>query len=98
MYEIRKTPKFDAWLCSIRDPLTKKRLIVRLRKATLGSLGDVKPLGDGIWEFREDFGPGWRMYFAQYGKVIILMLGEGCKSTQAGDIKKAKKLIEDLEV
>lgn len=48
----------------------------------LGNLGDVKPVGDGVSEMREHFGPGWHMYFVQRGDVLIVMLGGGEKSTQ----------------
>ncbi len=51
------------------------RLRKRLRKVTLGNLGDIKPVADGVWEMREFFGPGWRMYYVQQGEVLIVMLG-----------------------
>jgi len=72
-------------------------LETRLRKATLGNMGDIKPVGDSVFEMREHFGPGWRMYFVQRGKVIIVMLGGGDKSTQAADITKAQLLASNLE-
>jgi putative addiction module killer protein len=97
MYEIHKTADFETWLATIRDPLTRGRLFARLRKASLGNLGDVAPISDGIWEMREHFGAGWRMYYIQRRKVIILMLGGGCKSTQTADIRKVKKLLLLLE-
>jgi putative addiction module killer protein len=97
MITIRTLPKFDAWLSSLRDGVTKRRLVARLRKAQLGNLGDIKPVGDGIVEMREHFGPGWRMYYVQRGDVIIIMLGGGDKSTQAADIAEAKQLADSLE-
>ena len=97
MYEIHKTADFETWLATIRDPLTRGRLFARLRKASLGNLGDVAPISDGVWEMREHFGAGWRMYYIQRRKVIILMLGGGCKSTQTADIRKVKKLLLLLE-
>ena len=97
MYEIRTTEEFDGWLKSIRDSVTQKRLITRLRKVGLGSLGDVRPIANGIWEMREHFGVGWRMYYIQYGRMVFLMLGGGCKATQAADIKQVKRLLENLE-
>jgi len=97
MITIRTLPKFDAWLSGLRDGMTKRRLVARLRKAQLGNLGDIKPVGDGIVEMREHFGPGWRMYYVQRGDVIIIMLGGGDKSTQAADIAKAKQLVDSLE-
>ena len=68
-----------------------------MRKATLGNLGDVKPVGEGVFEMREHFGSGWRMYFVQRGEVIIVMLGGGDKSTQTTDITKALALASKLE-
>jgi len=73
--------------------------LTRLRRAALGNLGDVAPLTDanGIWEMREHFGSGWRMYYLQRGKVVIVMLGGGNKTTQKADIKKIKKLLLTME-
>jgi len=68
-----------------------------LRKVSLGSLGDVSPIADGIWEMREHFGAGWRMYYVRRDKVIIVMLGGGYKSTQKADIKDVKKILQSLE-
>jgi putative addiction module killer protein len=98
MFEIRFLPEFEAWLLNLRDSLTQKRLLARLRKAQLGNLGDVKPVGGGVFEMREFFGPGWRMYFVQRGDVLIVMPGGGDKSTQSADIKaaleRARRLVE----
>ena len=77
--------------------MAQQRLNGRLRKALLGNLGDVKPVGQGVFEMREHFGPGWRMYYVQRGSVLIVMLGGGDKSTQAADIAKAIDLAASLE-
>lgn len=77
--------------------MTHRRLATRLRKAIMGNLGDVKPVGVGIFEMREHFGPGWRMYYIQRGAVLIVMLGGGDKSTQSADIAKAIKLAATIE-
>jgi putative addiction module killer protein len=97
MITIRRTPEFDQWLAGIRDPKSKIRLIARLRKASAGLLGDVKSVGSGVFEMREHFGPGWRMYYIQHGSVLIVMLGGGDKSTQSADITKALKLAANIE-
>ena len=97
MYTIYQLPEFDAWLSAIKDGMTRRRLGRRLEKAQRGSLGDVKPVGEGVWEMREFFGPGWRMYFVQRGAVLIVMLSGGDKSTQATDIAKAIALAGTLE-
>ena len=70
----------------------------RLRKAQLGNLGDVKSVGSGVWEMREFFGPGWRMYYIQRGDLLIVMLGGGEKSTQSVDIAKAISLASLMEI
>jgi putative addiction module killer protein len=97
MFTVRTTPQFDAWLESLRDGLTRRRLVVRLRKAQLGNLGDVKPVGEGVFEMREFFGPGWRMYYVQRGQVFIVMLGGGDKSTQQADIARAIEVAATIE-
>ena len=97
MYTIYQLPEFDAWLSAIKDRMTRRRLGRRLEKAQRGSLGDVKPVGEGVWEMREFFGPGWRMYFVLRGAVLIVMLGGGDKSTQAADIARAIALAGTLE-
>ncbi|MDP3512863.1 MAG: type II toxin-antitoxin system RelE/ParE family toxin [Sulfuritalea sp.] len=77
--------------------MTHRRLLGLLRKASLGNLGDVKPIGEGVFEMREHFGPGWRMYYVQRGTVLIVMLGGGDKSTQVADIARAVKLAAAIE-
>jgi putative addiction module killer protein len=97
MYTIKPLPEFSKWLKGIRDGVTQRRLVTRLRKASLGNLGDVKPVGDGVFEMREHFGPGWRMYFIHRGDVLIVMLGGGDKSTQSADIAKAVTLAATIK-
>jgi putative addiction module killer protein len=97
MITIKRTREFDDWLNGIRDGMAQRRLVARLRKATLGNLGDVQPVGGGVFEMREHFGPGWRMYYVQRGSALIVMLGGGGKSTQAADIAKAVKLAAMIE-
>ncbi len=96
-YTIKRLEEFSDWLKSLKDGVTRQRLIKRLRKATLGNLGDVAPVGEGVFEMREHFGPGWRMYFVQRGEVLVIMLGGGSKATQQTDIAKAIELANALE-
>ncbi|MGH8557335.1 MAG: type II toxin-antitoxin system RelE/ParE family toxin [Methylococcales bacterium] len=97
MITIKTLPQFDRWLAGLHDGMTQRRLVARLRKAGLGNLGDIQSVGDGVFEMREHFGPGWRMYYVQRGAVLIVMLGGGDKSSQAADIAKAKQLAATLE-
>jgi putative addiction module killer protein len=97
MFTIKRTDEFNTWLISLKDGVTHRRLVARLRKASLGNLGDVKPVGCGVFEMREHFGAGWRMYYIQRGTALVLMLGGGDKSTQDTDIAKAVKLAALIE-
>lgn len=97
MFTVRHCDEFDQWLRGLRDVSTRARLLKRLKKVEMGLLGDMKPVGDGVFELREDFGPGWRMYYTQRGPVLILMLGGGNKSTQDADIEAAKALAKTIE-
>ncbi len=98
MYTVIQIPAFSDWLKAIKDRQTQVRLMKRLRKAQLGNLGDVKQVGSGVWEMREFFGPGWRMYYVQRGELLIVMLGGGDKSTQTADIAKAISLASLMEI
>jgi len=97
MYVVKTLPEFDAWLDGLKDRTTRLRLARRLDKAQRGNLGDVKPLGSGVFEMREFFGSGWRMYYLQRGNVLIVMLGGGEKSTQKADIAAAFERVAKLE-
>ena len=97
MYTIKPLPEFSEWLAEIKDAQTRIRLNKRLDKAQRGLLGDVAPVGEGVSEMREFFGPGWRMYYVLRGDVLIVMLGGGDKSTQQADIARAIALAKTLE-
>ena len=97
MYTVKTLPEFDKWLNGLKDSITRLRLSRRLDKAQRGNLGDVKPVGEGIFEMREHFGPGWRMYYTKRGETLIVMLGGGNKSSQESDIAKAKQRETALE-
>ena len=97
MHTIIQLPEFETWLLSIKDSSTRLRLARRLEKVERGNLGDVKPVGEGVFEMREFFGGGWRMYYIQHEDVFIVMLGGGDKSTQDKDIARAIALSKTLK-
>ena len=97
MYTIKRMPEFDHWFDNIKDGLTRIRLAKRLDKAQRGLLGDVEPVGEGVFEMREFFGPGWRLYYVESNGALIIMLGGGNKSTQKDDIAQAIALSKTLE-
>jgi len=91
VYTVKVLPEFQAWLEGLVDKTAQRRLVARLRKASLGNLGDVRPVGRGLFEMREHFGPGWRLYFALRGTQLIIMVGGGAKSSQEKDIAIARR-------
>lgn len=92
MSEVIKSAAFDAWLAQLRDAQAKARIMVRITRLSLGNPGDVKPVGQGVSEMRIDYGPGYRVYFKQRGKELVLLLCGGDKSTQAKDIALAQQI------
>jgi|SRR5450830_79457 len=76
-YTVKRLEEFSDWLKGLKDGLTRQRLNKRLRKVQLGNLGDVEPVGEGVYEMREHFGPGWRMYYVQRGDTLIVILAAG---------------------
>ena len=87
--EIRKTETFERWFQGLRDVRAIARINVRIRRLALGNPGDVKPVREGISELRIDYGPGYRIYFIQRGKELIILLAGGDKRTQSRNIEKA---------
>ncbi len=98
MIEIRQTEYFIKWFEKLKDRKARAKIAVRIRRVSLGNLGDVKSVGGGISELRIDHGPGYRIYFTQRGSQLIILLAGGDKTTQADDIKKAKQLALEIEV
>ncbi|MHB1757919.1 MAG: type II toxin-antitoxin system RelE/ParE family toxin [Leptospirillum sp.] len=96
MIEIRQTELYSEWFSDLRDRAAKARIDIRIRRLSLGNPGDVKAVGDGVSELRIDYGPGYRLYFAQRGLNLILLLAGGNKSTQEKDIKTAKEIVRKL--
>jgi putative addiction module killer protein len=96
MIEIRKTEIFARWLDDLRDIRGRARVQARIERLAAGNPGDVAPVGEGVSELRIDYGPGYRVYFKQRGRELILLLAGGDKSTQAGDIKTALRLARQL--
>lgn len=87
---------FKTWLFSL-DKLTEHRIRVKINKILLGNLGSKEPVGDGVFEFKLYFGPGYRIYYGVIGKETILLLSGGNKSTQRKDIEIAKEFWKDYQ-
>jgi putative addiction module killer protein len=96
MIEIRQTKTYSEWFSALRDPQAKARIDIRIRRLSMGNPGDVKPVGQGVSELRVDYGQGYRVYFKQQGKTLIILLAGGDKKTQKRDIKTALDLAQNL--
>ena len=97
MYEIIKSATFDEWLGGLRDRQARVRILTRIDRLAGGNPGDVKPVGSGVSELRVHYGPGYRVYFAQRGGVVILLLCAGDKRTQSRDIERAVAIAADWQ-
>ena len=95
--EIRKTPVFDKWFKKLRDSNARFSIHKRISRLAFGNPGDVKPIGEGCSEMRIDYGSGYRVYYKNSGKAIIILLCGGDKSTQQADIENAKKIAREVE-
>lgn len=82
---------FRTWLNGIRDQRTVRKIEARVARIRLGNFGDSKPVGEGVIEYRIDYGPGYRAYFGRDGETIVVLLCGGDKSTQNKDIALAKQ-------
>ena len=80
---------FSDWLNSLKDLNGAAKILLRLDRVRLGSLGDYKILDYGVCELRIPAGPGYRVYFGQAGHRVIVLLCGGDKSTQKQDILTA---------
>ena len=95
MIEFKQTETFRRWRIRLKDERTRVLIASRLDRLAFGNAGDARPVGHGISELRIDYGPGYRIYFQRRGDTIIILLCGGDKSTQAKDIKTAKRLSKE---
>lgn len=96
MFLIKPLPEFTAWLDELTDESVRGVVVARIKRLSLGLMGDVEPVGGGVSELRIHLGAGWRIYFTQRGKEVIVLLAGGSKRTQKTDIKRAKDLAAQL--
>jgi len=96
MVEVRQTAVFQAWFGGLRDRRAIERIAMRIVRLEAGLFGDVKPVGGGVSEMKIEHGPGCRVYFSLRGKLLVILLCGGDKSTQDIDIKAAKALAAGL--
>lgn len=98
LYRTRKSKEpFGEWLTSIKDTIAIAQVNNRVRRLSLGQRGDCKPVGKGVFELRIHYGPGYRVYFAEHGNEIVILLCDGNKGSQKRDIKQAIAYWQDYK-
>ena len=95
MIEVRQTAVFAGWLDALRDRRAVARINIRIARIRSGNSGDIRPVGEGVSEARIDYGPGYRLYFAQRGTTLVILLCGGDKKSQKADIVLAKRLARE---
>ncbi|HEV2569017.1 type II toxin-antitoxin system RelE/ParE family toxin [Sphingomonas sp.] len=90
--EVIESSEYSRWIRRLRDLRAQAVIDVRIRRLSLGNRGDVKSLGDGLYELRIHYGPGYRVYFSQFGTALVVLLVGGDKSRQERDIGKARQV------
>lgn len=94
---LEETLEFAKWLGGLRDRKAKAKIADRLKRASNGNFGDYRSVQGGVFEMRIDYGPGYRAYFFQRGKELVILVCGGDKRTQDADIAYAKRLKEEIE-
>jgi putative addiction module killer protein len=94
---VEKTDEFRDWIDTLKDRAGRARILVRIDRLVDGNPGQHRDLTDGVSELKIDLGPGYRVYYAQRGTRLLLLLAGGDKSTQQKDIAKAIQLAKDFK-
>ena len=94
--EVRQTERFVRWFAGLHDSQARMRIQARIRRLSVGNFGDVKSVGQGVYEMRIDYGPGYRVYFARRGDALVVLLAGGDKRTQNRDIVNARAMAREL--
>lgn len=93
----RGVSPFEKWFDRLADFTAKGRILARIARLRSGNAGDLKSVGDGVFELRIDHGPGYRIYFGKKGDLLVILLLGGTKNSQRKDIQQAKDYWNDYE-
>jgi putative addiction module killer protein len=95
--QVEKTDAYSRWIDALRDRAGRARILVRVERLIAGNPGAHRRLHGNVSELKIDVGPGYRVYYAQFGTRLLLLLGGGDKSTQIDDIAAAMELAKNLK-
>jgi len=97
MVTVYQTAEFSTWLKGLKDNVAQARILVRIKRFEEGNFGDVKSVGEGVYEARFTFGPGYRIYYVKRGEEITILLCGGDKGSQEDDIRNAKIIAKEID-
>ncbi|WP_292969551.1 type II toxin-antitoxin system RelE/ParE family toxin [Novosphingobium sp.] len=96
-FSLEETLEFAKWLNKEPDRKGRAMIVDRLRRAANGNFGTIRSVHGGVFEMKIDHGPGYRVYYFQRGKQLVILLCGGDKRTQKADIAYARRLKEEIE-
>lgn len=94
---MRQHPRFQKFFGEIKDVVTKAKLLASITRLAAGNPGKARSVGEGVWELKIDYGPGWRIYYTRVGNQIVMLLTGGTKNGQQQDIEAAKQLAREVQ-
>ncbi|WP_312547583.1 type II toxin-antitoxin system RelE/ParE family toxin [Massilia sp.] len=94
--DIRQHPRFQEFFGEVEDAVTKAKLLASIKRLAAGNPGKAKSVGEGVWELKIDYGPGWRIYYTKVGSEIVILLTGGTKNRQQQDIEAAKQMAREI--
>lgn len=94
--KVERHPRFQKFFAEIKDLGAKAKVLASITRLAAGNPGKAKSVGDGVWELKIDYGPGWRIYYTQVGNEMMLLLTGGTKNGQQQDIEAAKQLAREI--
>ena len=92
-----ETQEFISWFSALKDRKVQMRITQRIDRLRHGNPGDVELLGDGVYEMKLHFGPGYRVYYAIEGDILIILLLGGTKRRQQADIERSKAILNNIQ-
>ena len=96
MIEIRQTENYERWFSKLRDKTARARIDIRLQRLQFGNRGDAKSVGKGVSELRIRYGPGYRVYFCERGRKVVILLAGGDKDSQRRNIRAAQEMAKQV--
>jgi len=87
---------FAHWFDAL-DASAAAKVAIALTRLEQGNFSQAKGVGAGVWEYKIDFGPGYRIYFGREGETLVILLGGGTKKRQNQDIQAAQQCWADYK-